>query len=372
MYKKVIVFFFLLFFCGIGLLNLIDAEQRFSEHENRELISRPEMTLQGVLSGEFMEHFETYMNDQFIWKSSWLKIKAFAEKMMLKQENNGIFIGRNDYLLQPLSEPGEQLQKNIASINHFSERNESVSMYFLLAPTSVDIYREQRPWLAQSYSQLNIINRVKKQLSANVSFIDVYETLRSHNNQQLYFRTDHHWTARGAYYAYVEAAKVLGVQAYRLTDFNIKTVSENFKGTFYSKANPLSVLPDYIEAFFPKWQVVYEVQYDDKQEKTDSLYEYDYLQKKDQYSFFLDGNHSLVKITSSVESNRKIAVVKDSYAHALIPFLVNHFNEVHIIDLRYNQSTLSHYLVQNDINDVLFLYNIDQFLTDKNVIWLKQ
>ena len=371
MLKKIIVFVFIIFFCGIGLLNLIDADHSFSEHENRELESRPELTLQGVISGDFMEDFESYINDQFLWKSSWLKVKAFIEKMMLKQENNGILIGKNDYLFQPISEPTEQMQRNINSINSFSEKNGDVSVYFLLAPTSVDIYREQRPWLAQSYSQLSIINSVHKQLSTKVSFIPVYKTLRQNNNQQLYFRTDHHWTARGAYFAYVEAAKALQFQAYSLDDFNIETVSDNFKGTFYSKANSLKTKPDYIEAFFPKWPVKYEVLYDHKK-NTNSLYEYDYLQKTDQYSFFLDGNHSLVKITTNTGYGRKLAVVKDSYAHAFIPFLVNHFEEVHIIDLRFNQSNLSDYLAQNEIKDVLFLYNIDHFLTDKNFIWLRQ
>ena len=93
---------------------------------------------------------------------------------------------------------------------------------------------------------------------------------------------------------------------------------------------------------------------------------------EDLLSFFLDGNHSLVKITSNVENGRKLAVVKDSYAHAFIPFLVNHFEEVHIIDLRFNQSNLRDYLSQNEITDVLFLYNIDHFMTDKNFIWLQQ
>ena len=371
MFKKIVVLVFILFFCGIGFLNLIKADQRVSEHENRVLASRPEFTLQGFISGDFMEDFEEYINDQFIGKTSWLKGKALIEKMTLKQENNGIFIGKNDYLLQPISEPTEQMQRNINSINSFSEKNEDVSMYFLLAPTSVDIYREQRPWLAQSYNQLSILNTVQKQLSTNISFIDVYETLRQNNNQQLYFRTDHHWTARGAYFAYVEAAKAMELQAYSMNDFNVETVSENFKGTFYSKANALNVQPDYIEAFFPKWQVDYNVLYDQK-ESTKSLYEYSYLKKRDQYSFFLDGNHSLVKIASSVKNGRKLAVVKDSYAHIFIPFLVNHFEEVHVIDLRFNQSNLSDYLVKNEIKDVLFLYNIDQFMTDKNFIWLQQ
>lgn len=371
MFKRLIVIFFLLFFCGIGLLNWLKADQRFSEYEKRELAQKPELTLESIISGDYMKEFEAYVNDQFIWKNSWLKAKALAEKLMLKQENNGILIGKHDWLLQPVRKPSEQLQKNIKSINLFSRKNEGVSMYFLLVPTSIDIYREERPWLAQSYSQASIIKSVKNQLSEKVSFIDVYDTLRQHNNEQLYFRTDHHWTARGAYYAYVESAKILGLQPFGMTDFNNEIVSENFKGTFYSKANALNVRPDYIEAFFPTWKAEYHLLYDLKKEKN-SLYEYEHLQKNDQYSFFLDGNHSLVKIASNVNNGRKIAVVKDSYAHVFIPFLVNHFEEVHVIDLRFNRSNLTVYLAENEINNVLFLYNIDHFLTDRNLIWLQQ
>ena len=371
MYKKIVVIVFIAFIGGIGLLNLVKEDLRFSEHENRELASMPELTLKNVISGEFMNDFEKYVNDQFIWKSSWLQLKAVMEKLTLKQENNGIYIGKNDYLLQPIKEPTEQLQRNVNSILRFSEQNASVATYFLLAPTSVDIYREQRPWLAQSYSQLKIINSIKQQLPTNVTFIDIYHKLRQHNDQQLYFRTDHHWTTRGAYFAYVEAARAIGLQPFALNDFDIATVSDNFRGTFYSKVNSIKIKPDYIEVFFPKWQADYEVLYDN-QYVTNSLYEYDFLQKTDQYSFFLDGNHSLVKITSNVENGRKIAIVKDSYAHVFIPFIVNHFEEVHVIDLRFNQSNLGDYLAQHDIEDVLFLYNIDQFMSDRNFIWLQQ
>jgi len=107
-------------------------------------------------------------------------------------------------------------------------------------------------------------------------------------------------------------------------------------------------------------------------DSSDSLYEYSYLNKKDKYSFFLNGNHSLVKIQTSVKNNRKLLVIKDSYAHAFIPFLVNHFEEIHMVDLRYYHDNVYTYIENYDLKEALFLYNVANFSTDKNMVWLHQ
>lgn len=114
------------------------------------------------------------------------------------------------------------------------------------------------------------------------------------------------------------------------------------------------------------------MQYEGNKEISNTLYEWDNLNKKDQYSLFLNGNHSLVKIKTSVNNRCRLAVIKDSYAHALVPFLANHFEEIHMIDLRYYHMNIYEYLKNNHVQNVLFLYNIANFSMDSNVIWLKQ
>ena len=106
--------------------------------------------------------------------------------------------------------------------------------------------------------------------------------------------------------------------------------------------------------------------------QSDSLYEWDYLEKKDKYSLFLGGNHALVTIKTGVSNGRKLAVVKDSYAHAFIPFLANHFEEIYVVDLRYYHADVLTYLNEQNISELLFLYNVANFTKDPNVMWLSQ
>ena len=332
----------------------------------------PEFNMEHFLSGDFTKEFEKYLSDQFVKKEFWTGLKASAEKLTLSQENNGVYFGKDGYLFERFDKSEKQLNENIESLKFFAEKADGMSTYFALIPTSVEIYPENLPLFAQTDSQEELIDEVKEKVDKSFKLVDVYSPLMESKEEYIYFRTDHHWTMRGAYYAYRETAKAMGFNPYEMDDFTVDTVSKDFFGTFYSKASDHSIAPDSIEVFKPKADIVYNVEYDNNGKKTSSLYNLDYTSKKDQYSLFLDGNHSKVKITSSVKNNRKLVVIKDSYAHAFVPFLANHFEEVHILDLRYFHADLYSYLKENKIDDVLFLYNAVNFSKDPNMIWLRR
>lgn len=370
--NKLIVSIFILFIFGMSILNILDEDRSFSEQENRYLSTMPSFTWKGFLSGSFTKEFEKYVTDQFVWKSAWLNIKASAEKMSLKKENNGVFLGRDGYLLERFDEPNEQLKQNIQNVNYFASKTNNIRSYLLLAPTAVEIYKDKLPLFASSFSQKKVLTDIENKLQTSIRFIDVYDGLLSKKQDYIYFKSDHHWTMRGAYQAYKETAVNMGIKPNTIEDFDIKTVSENFKGTLYSKANAYHIKPDKIELFSPKFDVSYTIDYVDLQKSTDSLYEWSYLKKKDQYSFFLNGNHSLMKISSSIQNGRKLLVIKDSYAHTFIPFLANHFEEIHVVDLRYFNANIYSYIEANKINETLFLYNLANFSKDSNLIWLRQ
>src|SRR5699024_4134040 len=96
------------------------------------------------------------------------------------------------------------------------------------------------------------------------------------------------------------------------------------------------------------------------------------LNTKDQYRFFLDGNHRIVTIEANAKNDDKLVVIKDSYAHAFVPFLAAHFSEIHVLDLRYFSESVTADIELYSIRDALFLYNIQSFSSDKNLIWLKR
>lgn len=370
--NKIVVVVFLCFLGGVGVWNFLSEDRHFSEQENRILAQMPTFSMKRFFSGEFMEEFEAYITDQFSWKESWLTLKNATDKLLLKKEHNGVYFAQDDFLLERFEEPGEQLQKNIKSMSYFANKTKEMPISFLLIPTSVEIYQEKLPLYAHSFSQKQVIIQVEKELPTSIQMIDVYNALRENKDKNLYFRTDHHWTMRGAYEAYVVTAKALGLTPYVLDDFVIETVSTSFLGTLYSKANAFGIKPDEIEVFYPTFPVTYNVTYDEGRSSVHSLYESSYLMKKDQYSFFLNGNHSLVKIQSSIENGRRLLIIKDSYAHIFIPFLANHFEEIHVVDLRYFHTNLYTYIKENRISESLFLYNISNFSTDSNMVWLQQ
>ena len=369
--KKIFVGAFLLFIFGIGVFIIVAEDRSFSDRENRPLALMPEWTLPNFISGKFTERFETYMSDQFVWKDYWVQLKAMTERASLKQENNGVFFGKDGYLIEPFEKPGEQFDKNLGYVKKFAAAAKGIQSYVLLAPTAIGLYEDKLPLFAQTSSERDAHAIAKDEWDSVLKVIDVYDALQLRRNDQLYFKTDHHWTTHGAYVAYREAAQAMGIIPYEEDDFRIETVSKDFYGTLHSKANTIGIEPDKIDVYLPKFETTQSVTYEDGRE-SDSLYEWDYLEKKDKYSLFLDGNHALVNIKTGVKNGRKLAVIKDSYAHAFIPFLANHFEEIHVLDLRYYHANVLTYVNDQNISDVLFLYNVANFTKDPNVIWLSQ
>lgn len=372
MKNKAVAFVFVGFIGFIGLFNILIQDRPFSQEENRPLAQMPTFTWKSFASGTFTKQFETYLSDQFVGKEMWTAIKSRSEQVLLKQENNGIFLGKDGYLLEPYQKPGEQFQNNLNELVDFAHRENELKVSVLLAPNSVAINHDKLPRFAQSIDQQKVLLQAKEKVEGELTFIDVYDTFVTRKEEALYYKTDHHWTTKGAFYAYQEVIKSMGITPMMESDFIIKEVSTNFYGTYYSKVHDNRLQPDIINIYEPKEKVDYEVFNFDGNRTSKELYEWEHLKKRDQYSLFLGGNHSLITIKSSIQNGKKIAVIKDSYAHAFVPFLVSHFEEVHMIDLRYNHNSVHEYIKENKIENVLFLYNLDNFSTDTNFGWLKR
>lgn len=370
-YKKFVnIMIFTLFIGGFSFFNLLKKDVSFSEFENRPLAQFPTFTIEKLVDGTFTKQFETYVTDQFIGKTFWTGLKAQAEQAVFKQENNGVYFGEDDMLFEKPENLTDQLKKNIDSINAFQNRNENFPTTFVLAPTSIDLYPEKLPPYAKTGMHQKIINEVVDQLHPNIRFVDPYEQLKTQKNENIYFRTDHHWTTRGAFYTYEAVIKEMGITPYRATDFLIEDVSNQFYGTFYAKANDFSITPDKINVFKPKQFMQYKVNADNHF-TLDGLYDESVLNKRDQYAYFLGGNYAKTVITSSVKNGKKLLLVKDSYAHAIVPFLANHFEEIHMLDLRYYNASVKNYIIEHELTEGLILYNSPNFAKDSSILYLK-
>lgn len=360
----------------IAILFFILPHQRFSELENRYLQAAPQLTWDNLISKKFAEEAESFITDHFPFRDKWLWVKSTSEQARLQQENNGIYRGKDGYLFEKFLEPDyTKIQRYTDSINRFASNHPTVNMTFMLAPTSIGIYPERLPWLAPSYPQSDVNRFIGHQIDNKITFINGMDVLTPHASESIYYRTDHHWTTYGAYLAYVTYAKQQGWKPLSQKDFLIETVSESFLGSFHTRSQFTGLTPDTIQTYIPRDLAPTEMYIADSDQTLTSMYDESFLEKKDQYSYFLGGVHSLIKLTTALEPRKveqnKLLVIKDSYAHNLLPFLTNHVSEIHVIDLRYYNGSITEYLNENGIQDVLFLFNTATLVEDEALLKLK-
>lgn len=370
-------------FVGMLLMTLVTfiamPSERFSQLENRVLQAMPKLSWQSIVTGAFTEQTERFIADQFPFREQWVALKSFGEQLRGQRENNGIYKGKNGYLFEKFSEPNQHnIERYVAAINAFSEKNASANITLMLAPTSIGVYPERLPPYASSYSQRVVNDDVAERLVSSISFIDGFAFLTDdivEGDRQLYFRTDHHWTTHGAYLAYEAYAKYVGWAAWSREQFNVETVSTSFLGSYHTRSQFVGLTPDHIEAYFPKQPIETEVHIVDKNETLHGLYDESYLNTKDQYSYFLSGVHPLMQLSTALSpeavEQQKLLVIKDSYAHNVIPFLTLHVPELHVIDIRFYNGSLSDYMQDHQIDEVLILFNTTTFVDNVAVLKMR-
>ena len=371
--KKTFVILFSTIYLLFCIYNFFTPSREFLENENRYAETMPDFSIEALASGEYTSDIEKYITDKTVFRNFFVSLKANSEKMTGKKENNGVYFAKDNYLIQVYDNKdySEILASNISAINKLSEFSD-FNISFALIPTAYEILKDKLPSYAYTPYQKNIIDYTKANLK-NVNFIDSRESLLSSKDDYLYFRTDHHQTMHGSFIVYKDIINSMGLVPYEKENFNIETVSDDFFGTTWSKAT-INVKGDSIIKYSPKFNASYKVTYDGQQ-ASDSLYSEKNIAIKDKYTYYLDGNHGITTIKTSFDNEgelkgktgEKLAIIKDSYSHSIIPFLANHYEEIVVFDLRYYNLNVPGYLKENGINNVLFIYNTDNFITDNNL-----
>lgn len=370
-----------LFFHRLGLLffllpaivlvsSIILPDTGFSEKENRVLASRPALKLDQIISGGYEKQFETYENDQFPLRDMWITLKATTDRLMGKVEENGVYLGKNGYLMEAFNAPSQtQYDATVNAMTSFAQEHSDLKQYALIAPNSVNILKSNLPAFAPADDQNPWIDKLKDSLtSAGVTFIDIRDTFTDHKAEDLYYHTDHHWTTLGAYYAYLQAAAAMGIDT-SSDSYDKAPVSQTFKGTLSAKSGFRSGETDEIDVFLPNGDNALSsvVNYVDEQKKSASFYDTSKLNTRDKYALFFGGNHAQIKISTPTESNNTLLVLKDSYANSFIPFLAQHYRKIIMIDPRYYYGDLEQLLQVENVQEVLYLYNANTFFADTSL-----
>ncbi|WP_027624404.1 DHHW family protein [Clostridium lundense] len=372
-YKYIMALLLLLYIGIMIFFSIITPDKTFSQSENRPLEQKPKFSLHSLVKGKFISNFEKYIADQFPFRDFWIGVKSEGERTLGKKENNEVYLGKDNYLIQKFKKPeNDSLNNRVKAINSFDLSNPHMNKYFMLVPNSIKILENKLPSYAPNTDQLAYIDKIKKGLNKNIKFIDIYNTLYSKKNEYIFYKTDHHWTSKGAYYSYEKTGEYMGFVPHNNNYFNVKKVTDSFYGSLYSKSGFRHLTPDSIEIYLPKENDVQSVYYSDTNKKFNSIYFMDNLDKKDKYTIFLNGNHPLVKINTNVKNNKKLLVIKDSYANCFIPFLMGHYSEIYMVDLRYYNEDINTLIKDNNIDNSLILYNVNTFFEDESICNISQ
>lgn len=382
LYKKLMIAFFAVFLTAMPILTLVflsPEETPFSENENRYLSAFPKLNLKTYKEETFMEGFDDWISDRFFGREDWIVLKNKTDSALGKTETNGVFI-ENNMMMQIWRDYDEEIYaRNLKAINNFAENHPEIPAYFMLVPNAQEIYRSNVPKYAEVGSQKKYIDKFYSELKGFEGTIDAYSALTDRKNSYIYYRTDHHWTSYGAFTAYEAAASVLDYDNYRYDSFTIEHASNEFRGTLFSKTLDFDVTPDVIDYYTltdrePSVKVSVFKNFDVKTgeviyDEYDSMYFRSFLQVKDKYSSFLGQNSPLVTVENeNAKSDRSLLIIKDSYAHSIVPFLSKEYKKVTMIDLRYINTDFQVMAPLSDYDQLLFLYNVITFSEDKDYI----
>ena len=355
---------FCLILLGFGLGIFILPDSDFSENENRVLQSAPKISLDSVVSGEYMKDIADYYSDQFPLREQFVSLKAGIELALNKKQNESVVFADDSYLAVRADVYDETvLQKNIDGLVAFSKgaKEIGVDTVFALAPRTVDVLGDKLPEYFPSDRQAKVIGKIDLYAEDVENYINLtceFKERLGSGEEGLFYKTDHHWTVRGAYIAYNMLGDTLGYEPYSEDYFNFETVSDAFYGTTWSSSGAYWHGPDIMEFARFSNDEDYVTEIIDTGVKLDGFYDLEKLGTKDKYSSFIGGNNAHVRITNpSFGEREKLLVIKDSFAHSLVPFLALHY-DLEIIDLRYTNDSMIEFVKENNISKVLVLYNV--------------
>ena len=393
---------------GLFVSLLLPLRPSFSENEKRELASFPSFSLSSLLDGSFFRGIDAWFSDTFPFREAMISaneklenLRGFGDRIYgLNNEavNNNI-PSQGDSGEVPTEstteekEPtvpdqlGEVIQKlsNVVVIGkagyEYCSFNQSVAdkyvsvvnktalklsgkakVFSMLVPTSIDITMSDSVRKdINTCDQKAGMEYIYSRMSSSVTPVNIYKALRMHRDEYIYFRTDHHWTALGAYYAYEEFAKIKQVKAITLDRFEKKSFGE-FLGSFYTNTNSSAMKkdPDTLEAYMPPYKT--NLQFTQPDGKVIDWYlvndtsSYPISQK---YSAFAAADNPYTTIENlEREKGKTCVIIKESFANALIPYLVYNYKKVYVIDYRYYKQGFISLAEDVNADDVIFINNM--------------
>lgn len=370
---------FFAFIYVFAILFWVIPDKTSSAEENRALATAPKFSIEALVEkgaeGSFTDRFAVYMADQFPARNFFVGLKAESERLLFKGQNNGVIFAKDGYLVSRFDNPDtENLKVNLNYIADFAggAKELGIDVTVALAGRKIDVASSVMPPSFGTSEQDEVWETIDNTLSSRgVSYIDLRSELKDHfdDGEYVYYKTDHHWTTLGAYYAYEKTAREMGIDPAPISSFRRETVSDSFYGTTWSASGAKWIKPDTVEFFRYDGDENFLTDrgygQDGQRDVINGLYQTSFLNEKDKYSSFIGGNAGRIDITADGEGREKILVVRDSFFNSTAPFFAKDLDMV-VLDLRplyYKMKSSDDYLTEicraEGIDRVLILVNAE-------------
>lgn len=370
---------------GLGISFWLSPDKDFSESENRVLTAAPALSVSNLRDGSFSSDLTAYYADQLPLREVCLSLHAITELALCRGEVNGVLVGKDGQLAVRrldtyISRTERAEDTDVYLPSHVEAATDALlrldatlradgrSLCVLLPPRTVDVTVE-----AFSYPSTlsDTLDATLRERLATINSPDLLTDFRARYaaGEYIYFRTDHHWTMRGAYLAYAAVMESLGLAAETLPEdfFTIRAV-EGFCGTTHARAALASIPPDTLELYLAADGS--DARFTVRGERGEVVIESGFvsekfLSTKDKYGALLDGTHRLLTIadkTAPAGSRPRLLLAKDSFGSALAPFLARHFDIV-AVNLTGGMTDLSTLADTYACDYVLVVCNRENLLT---------
>lgn len=362
---------FLVFLAAMALLLLFSPVREYSENEKRYLAGRPEVSAENILSGEAQKELEKFTADQIPGRDFFVGVNAYWNLATGRNAAQDIYYCDEGYLINAPKQADEKIfTDNLTRFDQFAEKL-GVPADLVMVPTTGYLMEEVLPAFHKEY-QDDALYDLAGTLLENVRLVDVRDALKQgKDGGQICYRTDHHLTSYGNYLLY-EAYQKANNATYLSRDAYEVTSYDGFYGTDWSGSGYWLVDPDTVEV----WDAglaptVTLIDGGAEPKVSNDLFYLSHLENLDKYPIFLDGNHAMVTIHNPDAQGGNLLVIRDSYAHCLSTFLAADYQNIYLVDLRYYRQSASEFVAEHPVDRVLYLYGMDNLITDTNSAWLQ-
>ncbi len=327
--------------------------------------SFPLPTMKTLSNGEWGTQVEEFLEEEIGFHDSMFRLKAQIDLIFGEKSIRDVYI-TDEMLLEKLdSQNAVTIPQSAVLLNKFYEKYH-IPTYFILIPSSSEIYEDQLPINAVKDNQRQLISETYSALSTGIRYVDACSILSSLKEEYIYYRTDTHWTSYGAYAVYQSAIHKMGFTAIPYNRYVVSHVRTDFRGDLYKNTLYNDIKPDVLDRYtYENGARIVSItaHYADgtTEDRGTSLYDEAALDSENMYRFYLGAPSVMLEIRTDLENDKRLLIYKDDFAECMIPFLIQHYSEICVVDLNESMDVTQRLADPAKFTQILFLSSMESW-----------